>query len=197
MLLTLYLLNSFFRSFSGHSLRQALFVYRLIVATLIGNFLMIPSKIKIESFAKRCHMGTLGGKGLKQCRMAVNGTFFILHNCLVLWNGLGLIVDSAKEVSEQWFSGCEFKPKLHDLLFSVWHFGTPNFSGNTFPGLIQQTCYALALGLMHPFWGGCMMVESIACLLTETRRRRFESPRGQGCFKWYSMPNNALNIINI
>ena len=25
---------------------------------------MIPSKIKIESFAKRCHMGTLGGKGL-------------------------------------------------------------------------------------------------------------------------------------
>ena len=27
---------------------------------------MIPSKIKIESFAKRCHMGTLGGKGLKK-----------------------------------------------------------------------------------------------------------------------------------
>ena len=25
---------------------------------------MIPSKIKIESFAERCHMGTLGGKGL-------------------------------------------------------------------------------------------------------------------------------------
>ena len=25
---------------------------------------MIPSKIKIESFAKRYHMGTLGGKGL-------------------------------------------------------------------------------------------------------------------------------------
>ena len=27
---------------------------------------MIPSKIKIESFAKRCHMGTLGGKGLSK-----------------------------------------------------------------------------------------------------------------------------------
>ena len=27
---------------------------------------MIPSKIKIESFAKRCRTGTLGGKGLKQ-----------------------------------------------------------------------------------------------------------------------------------
>ena len=26
---------------------------------------MVPSKIKIESFAKRYHMGTLGGKGLK------------------------------------------------------------------------------------------------------------------------------------
>ena len=26
---------------------------------------MIPSKITIESFAKRCHMGPLGGKGLK------------------------------------------------------------------------------------------------------------------------------------
>ena len=62
--LTLYLLNSFFRRFSGHSLREALFVYRLIVATLIGIFLMIHSKIKIESFAKRCHIGTLGGKGL-------------------------------------------------------------------------------------------------------------------------------------
>ena len=27
---------------------------------------MIPSKIKIENFAKRCHMGTLGGKGLRR-----------------------------------------------------------------------------------------------------------------------------------
>ena len=27
---------------------------------------MIPSKIEIESFAKRCHMGTLGGKGLSK-----------------------------------------------------------------------------------------------------------------------------------
>ena len=54
----------FFRRFSLFSLRWDLFVYRLIVATLIGNFLMIPSKIKIESFVKRCHMGTLGGKGL-------------------------------------------------------------------------------------------------------------------------------------
>ena len=27
---------------------------------------MNPSKIKIESFANRCHMGTLGGKGLKK-----------------------------------------------------------------------------------------------------------------------------------
>ena len=35
--LTLYSLNSSFRCFSGHSLRQALFVYQLIVATLIGN----------------------------------------------------------------------------------------------------------------------------------------------------------------
>ena len=40
--LTLYLLNSFFRRFSGHSLRLALFVYRLIVATLIGNFFDVP-----------------------------------------------------------------------------------------------------------------------------------------------------------
>ena len=28
---------------------------------------MVPSKIKIESFAKRYHMGTLGGKGLSNC----------------------------------------------------------------------------------------------------------------------------------
>ena len=32
----------FFRSCSGHSLRWALFVYRLIVATLIGNFFDDP-----------------------------------------------------------------------------------------------------------------------------------------------------------
>ena len=32
----------FFRRFSGHNLRWALFVYRLIGATLIGNFI-IPS----------------------------------------------------------------------------------------------------------------------------------------------------------
>ena len=36
--LTVYCLNSSLRSFSGHNLRYALFVYRLIVATLIGNF---------------------------------------------------------------------------------------------------------------------------------------------------------------
>ena len=40
--LTLYLLNSFFRLFSGHSLGYALFVYRLIVATLIGYFFDDP-----------------------------------------------------------------------------------------------------------------------------------------------------------
>ena len=39
-------------------------------------FLMIPSKIEIESFAKRCHMGTLGGKGLT---VRVNGTIIMHH----------------------------------------------------------------------------------------------------------------------
>ena len=37
-----YLPNYFFRRFPGHSLRYALFVYRLIVATLIGNFFDDP-----------------------------------------------------------------------------------------------------------------------------------------------------------
>ena len=37
------LLPEFFFSFSGHSLRQAFFVFRLIVATLIGNFFDDPS----------------------------------------------------------------------------------------------------------------------------------------------------------
>ena len=40
--LTLYGPNSFFRRFSGHNLRWALFVYRLIGATLIGNFFDDP-----------------------------------------------------------------------------------------------------------------------------------------------------------
>ena len=41
-MLTLYGPNSFFRRFSGHNLRKALFVYRLIGATLIGNFFDDP-----------------------------------------------------------------------------------------------------------------------------------------------------------
>ena len=40
--LTLHGPNSFFGSFSGHNLREALFVYRLIGATLIGNFFDDP-----------------------------------------------------------------------------------------------------------------------------------------------------------
>ena len=40
--LTLYGPNSFFRRFSGHNLRLALFVYRLIGAMLIGNFFHDP-----------------------------------------------------------------------------------------------------------------------------------------------------------
>ena len=30
---------------------------------------MIPSKIKIECFAERCHIGTLGGRGLSFLRL--------------------------------------------------------------------------------------------------------------------------------
>ena len=76
--LNLYLLNSFFRRFLGHCLRYSLFVYRLIVATLIGIFLMIPYEIKIESFAKRCHMGTLGGKGQLITRIQ------LYHACCII-----------------------------------------------------------------------------------------------------------------
>ena len=39
--------------------------YRLIVVTLIGNFLMIPSKIEIEILAVCDIYGTLGSRGLK------------------------------------------------------------------------------------------------------------------------------------
>ena len=42
MELTLYGPNSFFRRFSEHNLRQALFAYRLIGATLIGIFFDDP-----------------------------------------------------------------------------------------------------------------------------------------------------------
>ena len=54
-LLTLYGPNSFFRRFSGHNLRQTLSVYRLIGATLIGNFCWW-SLLKIElKFSERGH----------------------------------------------------------------------------------------------------------------------------------------------
>ena len=38
---------------------------------------MIPSKIKIESFAKRCHMGTPGGKGLNAAQNLVAEHYII------------------------------------------------------------------------------------------------------------------------
>ena len=41
-ILTLYGPNYFFRRFSGHNLRYALFVYRLIGTTIIGNFFDDP-----------------------------------------------------------------------------------------------------------------------------------------------------------
>ena len=63
--------ESFFRRFSGHSLRQALFVYRLIGATRIGNILMIPSEIEIKILALRSMFGALGSKGLKDLRKPV------------------------------------------------------------------------------------------------------------------------------
>ena len=40
--LTIYRPNSFFSRFSGHNLRKALLVYRLIGATLIGIFFDDP-----------------------------------------------------------------------------------------------------------------------------------------------------------
>ena len=48
----------------GHNLGYALIVYRLIGATLIGNFLMIPSLIELKILVKRPIFRTLGNKGL-------------------------------------------------------------------------------------------------------------------------------------
>ena len=62
--LTLYGPNSFFRRFSGHNLRYALFVYRLIGATLIGIILRIPSENRIKIFVKRTILRTLVTSGL-------------------------------------------------------------------------------------------------------------------------------------
>ena len=45
---------------------------------------MVPSKIKIESFAKRCHMGTLGGKGLMMTELADSAEYKI-HSYRVSW----------------------------------------------------------------------------------------------------------------
>ena len=74
---TYYCLNSFFWNFLGHSLRLALFVYRLI-----GIFLMIPSEIKIKIFAKCAIYGMLGSKGLTGEDSA--GMFFSEQVCKTL-----------------------------------------------------------------------------------------------------------------
>ena len=55
----------FFSRFSGHNLRLALFVYRLIGATFIEISLMIPSLNKIEISVKGDTCVLLGVKELR------------------------------------------------------------------------------------------------------------------------------------
>ena len=58
LILTPYGPNSFFfRRFSGHNLRQALFVYRLIGATLIGNFFLLKIELKFGEKGDQCPPG--------------------------------------------------------------------------------------------------------------------------------------------
>ena len=58
----------YFVVFLGHSLRYALFVYRLIVATPIANFFDDHFYFKIKSLAIRDKFVTRGHKGLmKKC----------------------------------------------------------------------------------------------------------------------------------
>ena len=60
----------FFHSFSGYSMRKALFVYRLIVAEFFKElcsyelFFMIRSNFRIEILAICAILCTLGNKGL-------------------------------------------------------------------------------------------------------------------------------------
>ena len=61
--LTLYCMNSAFRLFVRYIPRQALTVYRIIDAALIGFFSMIPSYFGIGIFAKCCSWSTLCSKG--------------------------------------------------------------------------------------------------------------------------------------
>ena len=69
-MLTLYGPNSSFRRFSEQNLRYALFVYRVIGETLIGNFLDDPFLNRIEISVKGDTCVLLGTKGL-----------MLLHNC--------------------------------------------------------------------------------------------------------------------
>ena len=62
--LTLYCTNSSLHSFSGHNLRWALFVYRLIVATLIGNFFWWSLlKLKLKFWLNVSYMAFYAVKG--------------------------------------------------------------------------------------------------------------------------------------
>ena len=71
-----------FFPYSGHSPRKALFIYRLIVMTLIGNFLVFRSEIEIKILAKRDIYGTLGSKGFNQLNIlsSKNKVFRIVLN---------------------------------------------------------------------------------------------------------------------
>ena len=78
--LTLYRLNSFFVIFRDIAYDRlfSLSFLRLLTHSRYAHrkfFLMIPSKIKIGSFAKGCHMGTLEGKGLMDVQWAACSTF--------------------------------------------------------------------------------------------------------------------------
>ena len=94
---------------------------------------MVPSKIKIESFAKRYHMGTLGGKGLNRTFsfivrfVAMKFSHDILHTyCFILsiikhnWKIRRFWVVGPRNSSQLAFK-LEKKPKAANYLINYFY----------------------------------------------------------------------------
>ena len=69
---------------------------------------MIPSKIKIESFANRCHMGTLGGKGLSTQDVEL----------LIASNTMQLLYSTGQEIVFSYIVSCRYHLQAFSLIFS-------------------------------------------------------------------------------
>ena len=84
---------------------------------------MVPSKIKIESFAKRYHMGTLGGKGLMNLHKETPSVRILGLPVIFIYTFIWILIyflDNYYDffIKKMWADECEF---LYHVIIIISH----------------------------------------------------------------------------